>query len=93
VDIKWLTARVDEDEAIAREGGTWPSVSAQLLREVEFKRAILAWCAGDGLTEAAVERGDISAEQFVTSEIDGQQVLRMMAKVYEDRPGYAEAIR
>jgi len=65
----------------------------QARREVAFKRALLARFANDGSTEAAVERGDISAAEYVTSQIEGLAVLRLLGEVYSERPGYAEAIR
>lgn len=56
----------------------------------EAELAILDACLPDASTEAALERGDISTEEYVSSAIAGAAVLRLLGSGYKHWPGYRE---
>jgi hypothetical protein len=93
---EFLTARLDEDEQIARaingDKWGWPGARsgfaahvarhdpARVLREVAAKRAILAECA------RSVECGDDGC-------VLAGAVIVNMAAIWGDHPDYGEAVR
>jgi hypothetical protein len=54
----------------------------------EAELAILDACAPSKSTEAALEAGDISTEEYVTGAVMGSQVIRLLAGGYKHRPGF-----
>jgi hypothetical protein len=82
--------------------GTWPMGDSSLSRlmeandpqdtiaRCEAELAILDACLPDASMEAALERGDVSTEEYVSSEIAGATVLRLLASAYKHWPGYRE---
>jgi hypothetical protein len=82
--------------------GTWPMGDSSLTRlmeandpqdtiaRCEAELAILDACALSKSTEVALEAGDISAEEYVTGDVMGSQIVRLLASGYRHRPGYRE---
>lgn len=56
----------------------------------EAELAILDACMPDNSTEAALERGDISTEEYVTEEIAGARIVRLLARAYRHREGWED---
>jgi hypothetical protein len=57
----------------------------------EAELAILDACSPSKSTEAALEAGDISTEEYVTGEVMGSQIIRLLAGGYKHRPGFPAA--
>ena len=57
--------------------------------DCEAKLAILDACLPDASMDEAVDNGDISAEEYVSTEAMGAIVLRLLAAGYRHRDGYA----
>jgi hypothetical protein len=60
-----------------------------VVADCEAKLAILDACLPDASMDAAVDNGDISVEDYVSSEAMGATILRFLAAAYRHREGYA----
>lgn len=90
--VEWLSVQFDLDEVAARgypeQAGTgyngtgWVPLPdrARLLREVETKRRIVAEC---------LEAASVAGATWLLA----VRTIRLLAAVYEDRPGYREEWR
>jgi Family of unknown function (DUF6221) len=103
--VAFLRARLDEDEAYAREPQGWneydpgdPGDPARVLREVEAKRKILADLPGyskqrrefrDGMY--LPENADYHSGHADGTDDSARYVARCLAAVYRDHPDYDEA--
>ena len=63
---------------------------AYVIARCEAELAILDACVPGENAEAALEAGDISAEEYVTAEAMGTGIVRLLASGYRHRRGYRE---
>jgi hypothetical protein len=91
---QWLSEQLDEDEDEARR--LYPSeASVRLLREVEAKRQILndLEAAEHEMDRAARDRDTVRYNEVRVGWTALKRVVRRLAGVYDQRPGYREEWR
>jgi hypothetical protein len=62
---------------------------ADVIADCEAKLAILDACQPDAAMDAALEDGDISTGEYVSTEATGAHILRLLAAGFRRRDGYS----
>lgn len=91
--LRFLTARLDEDEASIAEGdcpcvdgGLMPTCPERVFQEVEVKRRIVELHKGDHQCSTYNHHGDIDSYALA---LDGDcSTMRLLALPYADHPDY-----